>query len=342
MTIDRRTLLLTSLSLLAAGAAHAEDPPPSPYQGDPPWPPKESFPLWPGAAPGQPAELPKPNWTMNGGKDYRQILVEGVDRPELHVYRPQKPNGIGLLVCPGGSYHFLAVQNEGMDAGKTFTPYGVTIFVLTYRLPGEGWAHRENVPLQDAQRAMRLIRARAHEFGVDPARTGVLGFSAGGHLAASLATCYDETVYDPVDAADRQSARPAFAGLIYPVIDMHEPLVHAESRARLLGDDPSPALLDARSLQKRVTADTPPCFLVHAFDDKAVPPGNSLEMAKALREHNVPTELPLFERGGHGFGFHLPKDMPGSRWPDLFNAWISQHSEGILSDLNRRGQVGAL
>ena len=324
MTVDRRTLLLTSLSLLAAGAARAEDPPPSPYKGTPPWPPKETFPLWPGAAPGQPDRLPKPNWTMNGGKDYRQIYIEGVAAPELHVIRPKKPNGIGLLTLPGGGYHFLAVQNEGIDAASAFTPHGVTVFVLTYRLPTEGWARRENVPLQDAQRAMRLIRARAHEFGIDPAKIGVLGFSAGGHLAASLATGYDEAIYDPVDAADQQSARPSFAGLIYPVIDMHEPLTHAGSRDGLLGDTPSPALLDARSPQMRVTTDTPPCFLAHAFDDGLVPPGNSLEMAKALREKTVPTELHIFETGGHGFGFHLPKDMAGSHWPELFNAWISR------------------
>jgi acetyl esterase/lipase len=324
MTIDRRTLLLTSLSLLAADRALAGDPPPAPYAGNPAWPPKETFPLWPGAAPGQPEILPKPNWTMNGGSNYRQIYVEGVPVPELHVIRPQKPNGIGILTLPGGGYHFLAVQNEGIDAGKSFNPHGVTLFVLTYRLPTEGWKNRENVPLQDAQRALRLIRARAREFGVDPCKIGVLGFSAGGHLAASLTTCYDETVYDPVDEADKQSARPDFAGLIYPVIDMHEPLVHAGSRDGLLGDAPSPALLDARSPHKRVTAETPPCFLVHAFDDDLVPAGNSLAMASALRDKNVPAELHVFEKGGHGFGFHLPKDMPGSQWPELFNAWISK------------------
>ncbi len=324
MTIDRRTLLLTSLSLLAAGAARAEDPPPSPYAGNPAWPPKETYPLWPGAAPGAPATLPKPNWTMNGGRDYRQIYIEGVPVPELHVIRPKKPNGIGLLALPGGGYHFLAVQNEGIDAGRAFTPHGVTVFVLTYRLPTEGWDKRENVPLQDAQRAMRLIRARAPDFGVDPAKIGVLGFSAGGHLAASLATGHAEKIYDPVDAADRQSARPAFAGLIYPVIDMQEPLTHAGSRDGLLGENASAALVDLRSPQKHVSADTPPCFLVHAFDDGLVPPGNSLEMAKALREQTIPAELHIFEKGGHGFGFHLPKDLPGSHWPALFAAWMEK------------------
>lgn len=327
MPIERRAFLATSLALLASAQSRAADqplPPPSPYQGTPPWPAKESFPLWPGKAPGQRAALPNPDWTMNGPADRRELHIQGVDRPEVHVYRARNPTGQGLVVLPGGSYRILSVQNEGLDAARIFNEMGITVFILTYRLPNEGWDEQSNVPLQDAQRAMRLVRSKASSFGVDPAKLAVLGFSAGGHLAATLTTCFDEAVYSPVDEADRQSARPAFSCLMYPVIDMRQPLAHMESRGNLLGPNPSDALLDARSAQRRVTADTPPCFLAHALDDGGVPYGNSVVMVEALRAHNVACELHLFEKGNHGFGFHLPKDFTGARWPELFRAWMQQ------------------
>ena len=325
MPIQRRTFLATSLALLASAQSRAADQPnpPAPYQGTPPWPAKETFPLWPGRAPGQRETLPKPHWVMEGPANGRELHIDGVDKPEIHVYRARRPTGQGLVVLPGGSYRILSVQNEGLDAARTFNRMGITVFILTYRLPNEGWDDQANVPLQDGQRAMRLIRARAKEFGIDPLRLAVLGFSAGGHAAATLTTCFDEAVYAPVDEADRQSARPAFSCLMYPVIDMRAPLAHLESRANLLGPDPSDAMLDARSPNHRVTADTPPCFLVHALDDGAVPYGNSVTMIEALRARNIPCELHLFEKGGHGFGLHLPKDFPGSHWPELFHRWTT-------------------
>ena len=326
MPIQRRAFLASSLALLAAAQSRADQspfPPPSLYQGAPPWPAKESFALWPGKAPGQRDTAPKPQWTMNGPADRRELHIQGVDKPEIHVYRPNNPTGQGLLVLPGGSYKLLSVQNEGLDAARTFNEMGMTVFILTYRLPNEGWDRQFDVPLQDAQRAMRLVRSKAKDFGIDPAKLAVLGFSAGGHLAATLTTCFDEAVYQPIDEADKQSARPAFSCLMYPVIDMRAPLVHAESRGNLLGPNPSDALLDARSAQRRVTADTPPCFLAHALDDGGVPYGNSVAMVEALRAHSVPCELHLFEKGNHGFGLHLPKDFTGARWPELFRAWVA-------------------
>src|SRR5579859_549849 len=326
MTIERRAFLATSLALLASAQSRAADkssfPPPSPYQGTPHWPAKESFPLWPGKAPGQRDTLPTPSWTMEGPADARELHVQGVPKPEIHVYRPKHPTGQGLIVFPGGSYRILSVQNEGLDAAHIFNEMGLTVFILTYRLPNEGWDDQANVPLQDGQRALRLIRSKARAFGIDPAKLAVLGFSAGGHAAATLTTCFDEAVYAPVDEADKLSARPAFSCLMYPVIDMHQPLAHEESRDNLLGPNPSEALLDARSPQLRVTENTPTCFLAHALDDGTVPYGNSVAMIEALRAKNVPCELHLFEKGGHGFGFHLPKDFTGARWPELFHRWI--------------------
>ena len=185
----------------------------------PPWPSKERFPLWGAKAPGAPRQLPRPEWTMSGDSSYRQLWIKGISAPDVNVFRPALPDGSAILVIPGGGYEFIAVQNEGVDTAERFNGDRTTVFVLSYRLPGEGWANRSVVPLRDAHRAMRLIRSRAADFRIDPARLGVLGFSAGGHLAADLAVSFDAPIYAPVDAADRLSARPAFAGLIYPVTD---------------------------------------------------------------------------------------------------------------------------
>jgi len=172
---------------------------------------------------------------------------------------------------------------------------------------------------------MRLIRSRASAFDIDPARLGVLGFSAGGHLAGDLATAYDRQVYQRVDAADAQSARPAFAGLIYPVATLQPPIAHAGSRDYLIGPDQPGALVADRSPLLHVNAATPPCFLVHAFDDDLVPVANSIQWIAACERAEVPVEAHLFGKGGHGFGLHLPKDMPGSRWPELFGLWMRKN-----------------
>lgn len=327
MDIQRRTFLGTGLAILAASAA-AQAPPPATFTGDPdaPWfPPKERFPLWPGRPPGAPAATIVPDWTMNNAPPNRELWIRGVPFPEVHVFRAAKPDGSALLSLPGGGYEFLAVQNEGIDVAERFNAERTTVFVLTYRLPTEGWANRSQVPLQDAQRAMRLIRARAPELRIDPARLGVIGFSAGGHLAADLAVSFDQPVYAPVDAADRQSARPAFVGLVYPVATLAPGMTHGGSRNSLLGPDPSPSLVAARSPEQHVTAAVPPCFVVHAMDDPLVPVDNSLAWIAACRSAKVSVEAHLPAAGGHGFGLHLPRDNPGSRWPDLFALWAREH-----------------
>lgn len=324
--VGRRTFLGTGLAMIAAAASAQSEPTPySPSDTSAPfWPPKESFPLWPGQPPGAPARKIVPNWTMNNPPPNRELWIRGVPAPEVHVFRAAHPDGSSLLALPGGGYEFLSVQNEGMDPAERFNADRTSVFVLTYRLPAEGWANRSVVPLQDAQRAMRLIRARAGDFRIDPARLGVIGFSAGGHLAADLAVSADEAVYRPVDSADQLSARPAFAGLIYPVTTL-EPGTHGGSRDNLLGPNPAAELMAARSPVLHVSAATPPSFVVAAFDDGTVPIANSLEWIDACQRAKASVEAHLLAQGGHGFGFHLPRDNPGSRWPDLFALWMRQH-----------------
>lgn len=334
MNIDRRGLLggTLGLGLAAAGAASAQGwgDPPTPAAGDPDaplWPARERIRLWPGAAPGAPATLPTPNPTMNGPKGRRELWLRGVAVPEIHVYRPASPDGSALLSIPGGGYEFVSVQNEGLNVAQRFNAWRTTVFVLAYRLPAEGWANRHLVALQDAQRAMRLIRAGAGALRIDPDRLGVLGFSAGGHLAADLAVAHDEETYAPVDAADRLSARPAYVGLVYPVTDLRPrgPDDRIASMGGLLGDAPAKALIEARSPVLRVTKDAPPSFLVHSLDDPVVPLEHSLDWLAASRAAHVPVEAHLFTGGGHGYGLMLPPDQPGSRWPELFQLWLRAH-----------------
>jgi acetyl esterase/lipase len=325
--VGRRTFLGSGLAIIAAAAAAQDYQDPAAVAkgpGAPPWPSKERFPLWPGTPPGASRPLPRPEWTMSGDASYRQLWIKGVAVPEVNVFRPALPDGSAILVIPGGGYEFIAVQNEGIDAAERFNAERTTVFVLTYRLPGEGWANRAVVPLQDAQRAMRLIRARAADFRIDPARLGVLGFSAGGHLAADLAVSFDEPVYKTVDAVDRLSAKPAFVGLIYPVTTLGAE-THGGSRDHLLGANASSELIGARSPLQHISPATPQAFVVAAFDDDTVPVDNSVNWISACRKTKVSVEAQLLAAGGHGFGFHLPRDNPGSRWPDLFALWMRKH-----------------
>lgn len=326
MSIDRRTLMGGALGLGIASAAPAQESPYVPGPGTPKWPASEQFRLWPGKAPGAPATLPKANFTMNGSGDNRQLWLRGIADPVVAVYRPPRPDGRAVLSIPGGGYGFLSVQNEGLDVANALNPHGITVFTLIYRLPGEGWANRWDVPLQDAQRAMRLIRARADNWQIDPAKLGILGFSAGGHLGASLTVGHDDKVYAPIDAADRQSARPAYSGLIYPVIDFDKVGTHSGSKDNLLGANPPAEVVARYNTDSRITAETPPIFLVHAFDDDLVGIDQSLNVIAACRKAKVPVEAHLLEKGGHGFGArHLPGDSSGRLWTELFARWTATH-----------------
>jgi acetyl esterase/lipase len=331
MAIGRRSVLAGAAGLFAAGSVGAQQwgDPAAPPHADPEaplWPVKERIALWPGTPPGAPRAPITFNPSMNGPRGRRELWLRGVAVPELLVFRPARPDGSALLSIPGGGYQFVSVQNEGLDVAQRFNAWRTTVFVLVYRLPGEGWSNRHLVALQDAQRAMRLIRAGARGFGIDPARLGAVGFSAGGHLAADLAVAHAERTYDPVDAADRQSARPAYVGLVYPVTTLRSRGPNSGSMDGLLGANPPAAQVDARSPVLRVTKETPPAFLVHSLDDPVVPLENSLEWIAASRTAGVQVEAHLFAAGGHGYGVQMmAPDLPAARWPELFHAWLRKN-----------------
>jgi len=224
-----------------------------------------------------------------------------------------------VVIATGGNFVRVVVDKEGFESARRLNEAGVTVFVLRYRLPVEGWS--PDAPLQDAQRAMRIIRARAAEFAIDPARLGVLGFSAGGHVMASLATCHAQKTYEPVDAADALSARPEFQGLFYPVITMLPPDAFAAAREAYLGKDALQTKMERYSRERAVDAQTPPAFLLTAMDDGTIPPANTVLYYEALRAAKIPTELHLFSSGGHGFGIRLAGNAPVSVWPQLLLNW---------------------
>jgi acetyl esterase/lipase len=282
----------------------------------------ESIDLWPGGAPGASSDQPEETVTeRSNDPTVRDRAMTGISRPRLHVFRPDAPNGAAVLVMPGGGYERVVIDKEGYELGHWLAARGFTVFVLFYRLPGDGWAAGPNVSLSDAQRAMRLIRARAGEFGIDSGRIAALGFSAGGHVSASLATHYDIQTYVAVDAADSLPARPTIAAHIYPVISMSLPVAHAGSRHNLLGENPPAELERLYSPHLHVSPDTPPCFLLHAEDDASVSVENSLGLRAALKANGVPVETHLFTHGGHGFGLRNTAGKPVALWPELFVGW---------------------
>jgi acetyl esterase/lipase len=314
--LDRRALLGLTATVAATPALAQPAPPPDPT---------EVIPLWPGRPPGARVALPREQVTDRvKTSGFQDRFVTGVSRPLITVFRPARPNGAALLVAPGGGYIRVVIDKEGFEVGHRLAAAGITAFVLRYRLPGEGWDRPADVPLQDAQRAMRLIRAGAPRWRLDPKRVAAMGFSAGGHVAASLATGHASPVYAPVDAADHQDARPDLSALIYPVIDMARPHAHAGSREALLGKAPTRAAEAAFSPQRHVSFTTPPTFLVHAGDDPSVPVENSLDYLAALRGQAIPAEGHVFEEGGHGFGIRLAQGKPCAAWPELFLAWAGR------------------
>jgi len=241
--------------------------------------------------------------------------IQKVTVPTLTVYRPARVGrrGTALIVCPGGGYSGLAIDKEGHAMGRYFSERGITVIVLKYRLPDVA-ATQDGLPYsqQDAFAALQFVRARAQDWGIAPQRVGILGCSAGGHLAGSSGILGD--------AAD--GSRPDFVALLYPVVCMEGPNAHAGSRKNLLGSTPTPERLAEFSLERRARAGLPPFFLVHAKDDKGVPPANSELLAAALKEKGVPAELLIVATGGHGFG--LGRDAESARWRDAFLAWLDR------------------
>ena len=291
-----RYLLLACLAAVAAGAfgeARAAEP----------------VVLWPQGAPGALGSAPE-------------------DVPTLTPFPAPKgkATGAAVVVCPGGGYGHLSLEHEGRAVAEWLNSIGVTAFVLKYRL---GPRYHHPAMLQDAARAIRTVRARAAEWGLDPARVGILGFSAGGHLASTAGTHFDAGQPDAADPVERVSSRPSLMILIYPVITMREK-THAGSKRNLLGENPTPELVALLSNEEQVTKETPPAFLIHTMNDTAVPVENTLTFVSALRKAGVPFELHLYERGPHGFGLGTarngkPADPILSTWPAHCADWLRLH-----------------
>ena len=304
--MDRRTLLAMTGALVSE-AARAQVSQPGEFVA-----------LWPGTPPGgahvnltpQMSELVLPD-------GFHINLISGIQTPGFFVTRPARPNGLGLLIIPGGAYAREALNRGARDIADYFAGLGITCFVLRYRLPGEGWENRETVALQDAQRAMRLIKSG--NYNVDPSKLAVIGFSAGGHVSAALATRHALPVYTAVSPADGRDAKPLVAAHMYPVITMGEG-AHPGSRELLLGKKPSPEAVAAWSLERHVGADAAPSFVCLAADDAVVPPlPNGIAFFSKLREARIASELHVFETGGHAFGLNE------RGWPQMFLAWAAPH-----------------
>lgn len=249
------------------------------------------------------------------------------DKPKLIAYLPkkEKSTGCAVVICPGGGYGHLAMDHEGKQIGEWLNSIGVAGFICDYRHRGKDYGHP--APLQDAQRAIRMVRAMANEFNIDPQRVGVLGFSAGGHLASTTATHFDDGDKTVDDRISRQSSRPDFAILCYPVIAFGEDYTHSGSQRNLLGENASPELIRQFSNEKQVTKNTPPTFLWHTSDDGVVSVENSIQFFRALRKAEVPAELHVFETGRHGLG--LAQTVPSvSNWPKQCENWM--RARGLL------------
>jgi acetyl esterase/lipase len=270
------------------------------------------------------AQEAKPNaMRLWQGKAPMALGTEANDIPTVTIYLPpaDKTNGAALVICPGGGYHGLAMDHEGHQIARWANSLGMAGIILRYRLAPR---YHHPVPMLDAQRAMRFTRAHAKEWGIDPKRVGIIGFSAGGHLASTVGTHFDAGQSDPADRVDRFSSRPDFMVLLYPVITMKDPHTHRGSRTGLLGKNPDPALIESLSNESQVTKDTPPTFLAHTSEDTAVPAANSVLFYVSLSKAKVPAEMHIYEKGRHGLGLG-PRNMAFSSWPGHCATWLRLH-----------------
>ena len=305
--MSRSLLVVTaflSLGILAPGSTRAEEPP--------------TYPLWPEGAPGA---VGKETGDENHSGDIPTITV--------HRAPKEKATGAAIVICPGGGYGFLASDHEGQQPARWLNSLGITAVVLKYRLAPR---YRHPAPLDDVRRAIRTVRARAREWDLDPGRVGVMGFSAGGHLASTAATQFRAPKAVEGDPTSAFSERPDVAILVYPVISFVAEFSHKGSGSNLLGPNATPEQLAAMSSETRVTDQTPPTFLAHTVADQAVPVENSLAFAMALRRHKVPFELHVFEKGAHGLGlgkgeprFKVAPEPSFEAWPVLCATWLKAH-----------------
>jgi len=273
--------------------------------------------VWPNGAP-ESNGMTLPEEVFEGRR------VRNVSEAEMYVYLPKIGinTGAAVVICPGGGYIMEAMDHEGYELAEWLSTQGVAGIVLKYRLP---YGH-DKIPLEDAQRALRIVHQKAPEWGINPAKIGIAGSSAGGHLAATAGTRFDMGKADASDPIEKYSCRPDFMLLLYPVITFSEEFGHMGSRTNLIGSGNKWELVEKYSNELHVTAQTPPTFLILADDDVAVPTRNSIEFYMALKKYKIPAEMHIFRDGGHGFGM-TKKNLPVDQWPNLFAQWMK--AQGI-------------
>ena len=276
---------------------------------------QEVIPLYSGKIPNS---KPSPNQEKLEVRDNGTEIIHAISVPEIIVFAPQAiSNGTAIIIFPGGGYGINAIKHEGLDIAKKLNEWGITAFVVKYRIPNDQtMLNKEIGPLQDAQQAIRFVRLNAGKWNINSERIGIMGFSAGGHLASTAATHFKKPVID--DHAI--SVRPDFVVLGYPVISFTDSIGHRGSRDNLLGKSPSRQKILEYSNEYNVTSETPPAFLLHASDDKVVLPLNSISFYKSLIKHGIPAELHIYERGGHGFGMNNP--TTAEKWMDSLRNWL--------------------
>ena len=276
--------------------------------------------LWPGRPPGKggptgPEKI--------GGEGAGYGAVSNISTPRMRVYRPNISNGRAVLVLGGGGYFRIQLWKESTPAARWLQNRGYTVFELLYRLPNDGW--EASAPFADAQRAMKIIRSRADEFGLKPDGIGIMGFSAGGHLAGYTALLPEREFYEGSDRFEAVSARPDFAVLLFPVVSLRKPYDTTRTRREIIGTDPGAEAEEAWSLDTHASAGAPPTIVFSAADDPITPPGHGIALFQALVAKGAPAELHIFERGGHGWGLGAPHQIL-SQWPDIFEAWLTRRN----------------
>lgn len=281
--------------------------------------------LFPGTAPGsEGVDLTESVFEEAWEHQYTKRIVSGVTNPSIMPCLPKNPNGTAVMVIPGGGYRRQVLNLEGTDIAKWLNSLGIAAFILKHRMPCDGHTDGDHVPLQDAQRGIRVIRQRANEFGIHPKKVGVMGFSAGGHLAATLGTHFDKTVYPAVDEGESITARPDFLVLVYPAISpkaLLERPVKERPKARM-------GILETYPTDQQITTETPETFILVADDDTTTPSEHGINFYLGLRKVHVPAELHIYKQGGHGFGLGKTRGVI-SGWTHVCEEWMT----GVMTDL---------
>jgi acetyl esterase/lipase len=306
--IERRTLLRNLAALTAIGAVQLNASPAMAQE----W---EEIPLWPGKPPGR-GGVTGPEKLGDAGAGFGAL--SNISTPRMRVYRPAKANGAAVVVCGGGGYFRIQLWKESTPIARWLQQRGFTVFELLYRLPNDGWDAA--VPFMDAQRAMRIVRTRAAEFGTDPKQIGIMGFSAGGHLAGFTALQPQRQLYAGSDKYEKASARPDFSVLLFPVVSLRKPYDTTRTRREIVGETPTAEAENAWSLDTYASADAPPTIIFASADDKTAPPGHGIMLFEKLNAAGASVELHLFRDGGHGWGLGKPEQVL-SQWPEMFVKW---------------------